>query len=274
MATNTLLAKNTESVDMAEQFHRYFNILPANTTDLKEKIYRMRYDVYCEEFHYEPSETYPDAMERDEYDAYAWHALVVHRSTGQPAGCTRIVPAGHGNINTPMPFERYCRESLDMEYLDKLNLPRSTMCEASRLAVHTNFRRRHGESATRYGHIQSLGIGPEEQRIFPLIVVAISLATTALTELTGRTNMFAMMEPFLPRILRHIGYDFTQIGKQVNYHGRRAAYMVGTESVLKGLKPEYRKFYQSIRDTIAISMHDSGEPVPASAILLQDSHSR
>jgi len=236
------------SYNLSDHFLKYFSVVPADTAELLQEVYRLRYNVYCVEFHYEPMENFPDGMERDEYDPYAKHVLVKHKASGLTAGCTRLVLPNPAKNNMQLPLEKHCDKSLDHDYLNKLNLPRHTICEASRLCVNRHFRRRSGESLTRLGDIDSLDCSLQEERTFPLISVSISLATTALTELTNHYNMFAMMEPYLPRLLRRIGYDFIQVGTEIDYHGKRAAYLIEKNSVLQNLKPELHGLYSTIRD--------------------------
>lgn len=251
MKSSILLRQQAADLyDIAEQFQQYFSVTPATTTAVKHEIYKLRYEVYCKEFNYEPIENFPDGMEHDEYDAYALNVLVQHKSTGLAAGCTRLITTDPANADTPLPIERYCRDSLNIDYLNDLNLSRQSICEASRLSVSENFRRRRGESKTRFGCLESLGFSPHELRTFPLISVSISLATTALTELTGRHFMLAMMEPSLPRLLQRIGYNFEQVGDITDYHGKRAAYLQETNAVLQNLKPELRDLYNEIRKSL------------------------
>ena len=238
---------DSETFDLAEHFLQYFDIVPAIGLPLKQEIYRLRYDVYCREFNYEPIENFPDGMEYDEFDSYACHVLVRHKSSGVIAGCTRLIPTKPEDPSAPLPLERYCRDSLDTEYLDSLNLPRHAISEASRLAISSQFRRRRGEQESRYGISENREYSLNELRTFPLVSVSISLATTALTEVLQRPSMLAMMEPFLPRLLRRIGYDFIKVGRYTDYHGKRAAYYVETESVLENLRPELVNLYSEIR---------------------------
>jgi len=240
------------SPDIIEHFHRYFCLVPADTPALKEEVYRLRYDVYCSEFGYEPAEKFPDKMEQDEYDKQALHVLVRHKSTGLAAGCTRLIKTTPVGPHRLLPFEKACKGKLDLACIDSLELPRNSICESSRFSVHSNFRRRHGESGSRYGDMTSLDSGFHEQRTFPLISVSTALATTALTELTDRPNMFAMMEPFFPRLLHRIGYNFIKVGADIDYHGNRAAYFVETGSVLQNLSPELFELYKSIRETLDV----------------------
>jgi len=245
-------AKTMNTACLARHFLDYFEVVPANTSELKQEVYRLRHDVYCKEFKYEPVEEYPNGMESDRYDPYSLHVLVKHKSSGLAAGCTRIIPAGSNDEFKPLPIENLYTEILNIYHPANRAVPRHSICEASRLCVHSSFRRRHGESATRLGDVQSLHSSQLEHRTFPLISVSIALSTTALTELSQRPYMFAMMEPFLPRLLHRIGYNFIQAGAELDYHGKRAGYFVETASVLKKLHPVYLELYQAIREELVI----------------------
>mgnify|MGYP001827437686 FL=1 len=238
--------------NLAQHFLDYFEVVPANTPELKKEVYRLRYDVYCKEFGYESIEEHPNGRETDEYDSYSLHALVRHKASGLGAGCTRIIPADPNGRLNQLPIERLYPGNPEICNPSGQKIPRHSICEASRLCVHGQFRRRHGESSSRLGNINSLHCSPQELRTFPLISVSVSLATTALTELTGRPYMFAMMEPYLPRLLRRIGYEFIQAGDEMDYHGNRAGYYVETGSVLRNFRPEFMDLYCGIRQTLAV----------------------
>ncbi len=240
------------TASLVQHFLDYFEVVPANTAALRREVYRLRHDVYCKEFGYEPITEHPNDMETDQYDPYSLHVIVRHRSSGLAAGCTRIIPARPIGHEPRLPIEILYAEGADISQSTGIMAPRHTICEASRLCVHSRFRRRHGESVTRLGDIESLQCSKREHRTFPLISVSISLATTALTELTQRPYMFAMMEPFLPRLLHRIGYEFTQAGPELDYHGRRAGYYVETGSVLRNLQPDFLDLYRAIRNELAV----------------------
>ena len=72
----------------------------------------------------------------------------------------------------------------------------------------------------------------------------------ALTELAGRTNVFAMMEPFLPRMLERSGIRFQRAGADTDYHGIRAPYFVRTQDAVANMRPELTELYQSINTRI------------------------
>jgi N-acyl amino acid synthase of PEP-CTERM/exosortase system len=231
----------TSQHSVAESFRRY----------LLDTLHHLRYRVYCEEFGFEKAENCPNQRETDEYDTQSVHCLVRHITTGQSAGCVRMVPTPSHDPGALLPFEKYCREALDMDYIAGLKLDRSTVCEISRLAVDGNFRRRGPEEKkTRFGQVTHIDFSPEEQRTLPLIAVSAFLAATAITEHTGRTNAFAMMEPFLPRLMARSGIPFHRAGKDIDYHGIRAPYFTTTQSSLGGMHEALKELYIAIREQL------------------------
>ncbi|MBL4820702.1 MAG: PEP-CTERM/exosortase system-associated acyltransferase, partial [Gammaproteobacteria bacterium] len=149
-------------------------------------------------------------------------------------------------------FERHCGECIDEEFIASLNIERPTLCEISRLAVDGTFRRRSGELATRFGELEAMSFSPQERRMFPLISVAGFLASTALTELTGRTNVIAMMEPFLPKLLKRSGIIFERAGRDIDYHGIRAPYFIRTQSAIDGMRADLRTLYDDLHASIKL----------------------
>ena len=78
---------------LAEAFLNYFDIELVATQAERDRIGRLRYRVYCEEFGYEPAEAFPDGREVDRVDDHSMHCLVTHRGTGLAAGCVRMICA-------------------------------------------------------------------------------------------------------------------------------------------------------------------------------------
>ena len=238
---------------VADNFLRYFDVALATSEEQKRATFHIRYRVYCEEFGYEPCEHFPDQAETDEYDDHSLACLITHKSSGLPAGCVRLVPALE---HKPLPLEKYCGESLDRAFIASLKLQRSTLCEISRLAVDGAFRRRAGEAATRFGEVEALACSQQEIRTFPLIAIAAFLASTALTEASGRTNVLAMMEPFLPRLLKRSGILFQRAGQDIEYHGLRAPFFITTQDALKHMKPDLRELYDAIHAAVQRNFPD------------------
>jgi len=228
---------------IAENFSTFFRVAIATEPQVLDAVHQVRYRVYCEEFGFEPIERCPDERERDAFDTQSTHCLITHVPSGSPAGCVRMVPTPMGRPDLPLPFERNCGDSVDRVLLDRLGLDRATICEISRLAVDRNFRRRSGEHQTRFGNPTHLNFSEDEKRTLPFIAVSAYLAATAITAHTGRTNVFAMMEPFLPRLLSRTGIHFARVGEDTDYHGLRAPYFIRTQSALDGMSRELKELY-------------------------------
>lgn len=239
------------SPSLAANFSRYFKVELAESAYQKAQVFKIRYRVYCEEFKYESLARFDDGLESDDYDSYSRHCLITHLPTGMPAGCVRLVPAIADRQIEPLPLEKYCGSSLDDGVIENLKLQRHTVCEISRLAVDGAFRRRAGERLTRFGEIGGLQFSHQELRTFSSIAVACFFAATVLTEMDERTNVFAMMEPFLPRLMQRSGIDFQSVGRDIDYHGIRAPYFITTDEVLANMNPELLELYQWIKANIA-----------------------
>lgn len=251
------------TASLAENFLQYFDVVLANDRLRRNEAFKIRYNVYCEEFGYEPASAFPDKMEWDEFDEKSDHALIIHKSSNRPAGCVRLVGA---EVDTQLPFEMHCGDSLDREFISQLGLSRNRMCEISRLAVDSTFRRRPGELVSRYGEVEGLDCTQQERRTFSLIAVSCFLAATALTDLTGRNNVFAMMEPFLPRLLQRSGILFQRSGWDIDYHGLRAPYFIKTEAALENMREDLKELYAEIYRVIASSFVNVTEPSAASSV--------
>ena len=228
---------------IVEDFQEYFDVELATTPEQMAMVYRIRYRVYCQEFGYEEAEAFPDEQESDEFDGHSVHCLVIHKLTNMPAACVRVVKVDGG---TQMPMERFCQASLDADLFGARAAERASICEFSRLAVDGAFRRRAGEHASRFGEISSMDCTKRELRTFSLIAIATFVSAFAVSDHIGRTNAFAMMEPFLPRLLKRSGVVVTRVGEDIDYHGMRAPYFITTQDAVDGMPAELRELYDVI----------------------------
>jgi N-acyl amino acid synthase of PEP-CTERM/exosortase system len=252
-----------KSASLVADFQKYFDLQLAMTPAQLENVYRIRYRVYCEEFHYEPVESFPDKLERDGFDANSRHCLVVHKATGMPAGCARLVLVDEQSL---LPMEKYCASAIDQKVIRAFDGNRHTICEFSRLGVDGAFRRRPGEGESRFGEISALDCSKREQRTFSLIAVATILSAFAMSELIERPNCFAMMEPFLPRLLRRSGIVVHPAGREIEYHGTRSPFGFETRATVGAMAEEFRDFYAVIRaDFAASGLLAPGDTVAASS---------
>lgn len=236
---NAATLASDEAEVIAQHFSTYLQPQIAKTDLLKQEVYKLRYQVYCEELHFE--ETNSNHIEHDEFDARSIHCFIRHLNSGTLAGTLRLIATR--NENELLPMEKFCPQAITDEHLRPRNFLPHQVCEISRLAVPLAFRKRQIDqfagSAT--GVINELTFSTQELRLFPYIAICLYLSAIALCHKNRIHHVFVMMEPRLARSLKFVGINFTQIGEPVEYHGKRAAYYVDVRELRKTLSKGYRK---------------------------------
>ncbi|GAA0626278.1 PEP-CTERM/exosortase system-associated acyltransferase [Halomonas beimenensis] len=239
-----------------ERFRDQFSFILAQDEETRRRIYRLRYDIYCEELGYEEPADPSRHLEQDEYDAHSIQCLIEHRQSGLAAGCMRLVlPEGPSDAGLPpLPLLQHCADSLNHDTLHPSRLRQEDVCEISRLAISPLFRRRSTDEEiedivkTRYAFTEA------ERQTFPLIVVGLFLATYSMLGLARRPHAFAMMEPRLPRLLRMSGFYFTRVGESIDFHGKRSAFYIDQRQVEKDMNRELLPLYRHIQAELTPQM--------------------
>lgn len=236
---------------LCEHFHQYFTVSLAQTPEERFKAYQLRFRVYCEEFGYldprsRPESEYQSRIEVDEFDDRSLHCVVTHRPTGRVAGCARVVTTRENLDEDPLPLEKFCLPALSLGAMETL-AQRERVGEISRLAVDPQFRRLMGESGEQYGIVDPVPTHEQEVRCFSIIAMAALMGATASLESLGLTEMFAMMNPALPRLISRTGLMFERAGQVIDYHGRRAPYQMSVEAFQQNLVGPYAELYEELR---------------------------
>lgn len=246
-----MVHKNEPS--LAEAFLDYFAIDLATSPRQLEAVERVRYRVYCQEFGYESAAAFPSMRERDEYDGHSLHCLITHRRSGRPAGCVRVIC---GSEDQNLPLEDHCREALHLQYHCQLAEDRHQICEVSRLAVDNAFRKRLGEHHTRLGEFDALDCTHLERRTFSLIGIAALLSAFAVAELTGRNQIYAMMERNLARLIRRSGMEVHRAGDSTDYHGQRTPYFAHGDRVVANVPDDLAALYSTLLQRLSTDLCD------------------
>lgn len=215
-------------------FHKYFHVVAAASDELRREVFRIRYDVYCDELRYEDPSRFPDKEETDGYDSHSLHCLLLHEPSGTYAGCVRLVQVNPARPEDPLPFERLCKGRMYDELLARLVPDRTKIGEISRLAVRSSFRRRKGESTVPGGVVEERR-GPLGSMRTPWIALGLYLSAAALGLIKGLNGVFALMEPRLARRLGTYGIRFQQVGEPVEHRGERAPFFISRENLYASL---------------------------------------
>jgi len=239
----------------AAAFQNWFELLLANDEALRDAAMEVRYAVYCEELGYEAADAFPDGKERDRYDERSLHCLLRHRPGNRFAGCIRLVLSSG---DEPFPFESVCEGTLDVALS---TCERQRFGEISRLAVHTDFRRRANERGVPYPASDLATHQPSEQerRVYPHLALGLYLGAAAVGLARGLEGVFALMERRLCVRLRRLGIEFEQVGGPIDHRGERIPYFIGREGFLSGLPDGFRP----LLDTLRIQVSADDEPAPS-----------
>ncbi len=224
--------------------------MPFITQQISDKeglteIYRLRYRVYVDEWHFEKPENHPGGIETDEFDKNSIHFAT--RDDGKRIiGAVRLIFDSRAGF----PIEKYCHLTIGQD-----GVPREKIAEISRLAISKNYRRRtedryiygpdeerrnfdgfnytdytnktnrwQAEDIYRY-NLPNKRKFSQEKRVRHEIVVDLYKAVYHESKKLGITHWYAVMAKGLYVLLRKLGITFKPIGEQVDYHGIRTPYL-------------------------------------------------
>jgi N-acyl amino acid synthase of PEP-CTERM/exosortase system len=230
-------------VDIVRYFENHFEIVSANTPELKREAFHIRFEVLSEELWlpgFEPWR-HPDRLEHDQYDEYSAQCLLKHKPTGSWVGTVRLVLAAHMDSRMPLPVEAAAGYALERRHLRGVD--RRGVAEISRLILTEPFRHRHDNK--QLSHQKAIFT---DHRHVELPLLGLFAATMQLTVTNGITHWLAAMEPSLQRLLKRHGLEFTPIGPEMNYSGIRRPYFGEVSKVMKRLKQKKPRVWEIICD--------------------------
>ncbi|GAA6204814.1 PEP-CTERM/exosortase system-associated acyltransferase [Thalassotalea sp. SU-HH00458] len=245
---------NHDAKSIAEHFTKFLQPELANTQALRDQVFKIRHNVYCEELAFE--EIKEEGKEKDEFDDQSIFTMIKHKPSNVYTSCVRVVRAQ--NKNELLPIEKYCLASIQDESLHPKNFKRNEICEISRLAVKSDFRRRATDNfkGSAVGAISEVTYSETELRCFPFIAIGLYMAAATMAIDTGINHVYVMMEPRLARSMKFVGIKFIQIGDAIEYHGKRAPYYINPHIFIENLSPGFISLYQSIRDDLKSQLPD------------------
>lgn len=242
-------------MDLVEPYREFFSITLADTDELRKEVFRLRYEVYCNELGWESAANFPDQLERDIYDDASRHCLLLHKRSAAYAGTVRMVMTHDSDLEPPIPLVSHCGDNLFDGPLRPDRMPIGSYGEISRLALRSEFRRRSGEQSNAEGHGPNLfEWSQDERRRFPHIALGLYLGASAVGLADGATGVYAMMEPRLARHLRFAGIRFEQAGEPLDFHGTRAPYYISRTALFRHLSRPLRKLLYAIAEDMQVDI--------------------
>ena len=232
---------------LIDVYDRYFESVPADTEVGREAAYRLRYEVYCVEHPFEDPANNTDGLERDGFDQYSLHSLLIHRPSDTVAGAVRLILPQSDQNSADLPIRAICRQPL--LHQDSDDLPRARTAEISRFAVSKKFRRRAGDDETTVGSVND---GSDPRRMIPHISLGLMRSVVAMTREAGMTHLCAVMEPSLLRLLKKLGIHINDLGPRIDYHGHRQPCFAHLDALLARTWVEQREVWQILTNDGAL----------------------
>jgi N-acyl amino acid synthase of PEP-CTERM/exosortase system len=196
-------------------YHQTFELIKADTPQLKHEAYRLRYSVYCNtQDYYDPADPLGQ-IEKDAYDDSAAHYLLLLRKTGDIVGTLRVVfPALDEGWMLPLQAE--CDHPLL-----KMSHRVEKLCEISRFCMAQRFRSREadGRFLAAYHDQDSAEAKKSFVRSIPYPQAAL-LQGAFETALSKRlTDCVMLIEPSHLPSLSAIGMAYRTLGPQIGPYG-------------------------------------------------------
>lgn len=204
--------------DVKQAVKENLRAVVANTDDLREKSFRLRYTVYCLENEFEATSDNPGGIETDKYDIQSQHGLLALEPSGRVIGTARLIMPSQNGSAVPLPTLRHCSPDIIEQYAGKI--PLNKAAELSRFAVAKGFRRSSFTNDMNLNGYSAID-GSPVQRPIPHVSLGLMQSVVAMAESGGITHLFAVMEPSLLRMLRFLGIYFEKMGPMIDHHGMR-----------------------------------------------------
>jgi len=199
-----------------------FHFCIAATKKQKRMCFRLRYEVYVEEFGFEPPNSL--RIETDQYDQHSLHVLATD-SAGKAVGTARVIkPSPLGLPVQHIP----CR----LEYPDGVQpLPNDLSVEFSRVTVAQKYRR--GNERKAYG-VATQSNDSEAMKDAPELMLGLLTKVVWTALALGNRWFYLVTDVKVVRVCQYYGFGAALIplGPEVNYHGRRTAYVAGLQEVV------------------------------------------
>lgn len=204
----------------ANLFKRLFDFKLADTPALKAEAHRIRFQVFCVEQGFEDPANFSTGMERDSFDDFAEHAVLIYKPTEQVVGTVRVVFPREEEWQSSFPIQSAYGDSQTLQ--DPAFVMRSG--EISRFSFSSQLMkdmRAHAEN--------DLGLSADEKarlnRVMAMASVGLIGGAYELLLKKGRLDYCAAMTPALLRAcLGRQRVPYERICEDRVYHGVRTAF--------------------------------------------------
>lgn len=198
-----------------------------------EKLYALRYQVYCIEKMFLDPKDYPNGLESDEYDAHAIH-IGAYGDDGTLYGSLRLIRS----TKMHFPIFDHCevtdlpRDANSLEYFE---ISRLLISKRKRAAVRAKNSFAPDQVIKARKEFADFGISDLLSEMIRSLLVH--------SKQRGIKYWFAAMEPSLIRLLQRNHFNFHPIGPMVDYYGQVMPCIASMTEIEAQMKENNKEFY-------------------------------
>ena len=230
--------------DMYEASKNYFEVMAADTPELLQEVFHLRYQMYCVEKRFDGL-LYADGLEQDDYDDYSSHVLVRHISSGNFMGTVRLIRTDLMGSDKQLPIEKYaCIDPVIFSHQNQ----RSHTAAISRFVIDSRFARRNSERRNMNTRkVTENAVARDRRSAFPLALLLVA----GIVRISVKCNIRSWLSIMGPALNRHLGcsgLDFIIAGPEIDYYGLRYPYYVDLDDVLNRMEKKYHDAWMVVTD--------------------------
>jgi N-acyl amino acid synthase of PEP-CTERM/exosortase system len=235
-------------------YHKTFEIVRADSIELLEEVFKLRYRVYCKDNGFIDSLDKADEMEHDIYDNHSLHSLLYHRKTGIPVGTVRVVLPNKDDPHNSFPLQKNCNSSL-LRNEDKIPI----MCEISRLCMVRSFRSRNGDDLLLPTYNESDWFSVPEnkgdtdkvaylRRIIPYAPLGLIMSALDMALDNNINNCFFAVEKRQINALNKAGMEFSSLGPDIGFVGEQVPIIFNIKNMLHAMEKNNKPCWEVTSD--------------------------
>lgn len=234
-ASSSFINAEREPVEFIK---RCTSVVHANSKELLDDVFRLRFQVYCLEREFENAADYPDGRERDEDDYRSNHFLVLYRPTTArcdiPVGTVRLILPRFGKDLPALKMAAVReRRRIGFPFESTAEVSRFAIAKAVRGCLEQDWRLRHRSGPELHG-----------RSIPPLLMYGLLRAVVTMSAASGITHIVAMMEPALLRLLARLRIGFQPMGGPVEHHGLRQPVWAAMPDLIDQVKRSHPELWK------------------------------
>lgn len=242
------------TMSLIEHYQKYFYVARANTPELLEQAFKLRYEVFVKDCGYKLGD-YDEIKktEKDSYDDQARHCLLFHKPSNQPIGYIRLIPYNKKK-GFYLPIENYGngKDFFDHKVISVKQLRTNKTGELSRLSIHPLFRRRLSDQLFQ---LHSTDNSNNKRYSVSYLPMCLILACGVLMYDNNIEYTVALMEKRLANLIKKFGVVHQLIGKSIDYHGMRSPYLMFGQRTYVNLSADYQRLYEVIHNELHLTQN-------------------